>query len=144
MTASWPKVRHLANLAEVAGLVQAHDVEREFESLLSEGRALVESALKSSDCEALARLLADSAQRAEQDWQRVLQGRPASREQAPRLREEAGNNAIFTVASRAGISPGSRHLRAEPDSLGNAVMAHLASSIHLQREITMLLDVRKL
>ena len=146
MVMSRPKVVHLAHLAEVAGLLWAHDIVQEFDSLMNEGRMRVEAALCLQDREALVRLLNEAAQRAAQDWLHIQQGRPASREQAPRLREGAGESRSpeLTVASRAGVSPSSGHLRSEPDGQGNVIIAHVASSIHLQREISLMLDVRSL
>ena len=146
MTTSRPKVLHLARQAEVAGLLWAKDVMDELDGLIQEGRTRIEASMNPRDRDALATLLTKAATRAKPDWERLRRGSPAIREQAPRLQAAAGDNPDrgLTASSRAGVFPGSGHLRAEPTALGAEMTAHMATSMHLQREISLLENVRRL
>ena len=83
-------MEHLAKLAEHAGLLCFGDVKQEFDSLKAEARVLVESRLGEEDRDALAQLLNSSAERAGEDWIRIVTGRPMTRDQAPRAGDAEG------------------------------------------------------
>ena len=91
----------------------------------------------------LEHLIDSATARAEEDWKLLLEGRPASTDQAPRLQDDVDASAQG-LAARAGIASGSGHLRNEPDDQGRDILAHSASTSHLQREITILLHMHRL
>ena len=91
----------------------------------------------------LENLIDTAGNRAEEDWKLLVEGRPANTDQAPRLQDGGVENHL-SVAARAGVSAGSGHLRNEPDDQGRDILAHAATTSHLQREICLLLHIRQL
>eukprot|EP00973_Karenia_brevis_P002171 293267-Karenia_brevis.AAC.1 len=139
-----PKVREMARDGERAGLIWARDVEQEHLELLAEAKRMVIETIGDDNQEALESLLRNAGARAAEDWQCVKQGRPSPTRQAPRAGDGQDLPERRGIAARAGIGPASGHLRADPDELGRPLFANKASTPHLQRELSILLDVRQL
>ena len=136
-----PMVKFFADVGEVAGLFSSDDLMAVLDRESAKAQATLSCPEDSETEQAVAELRQQVAVRAQEDWAALLAAVRTQKQRAPRARRPPakGPHSPGTCESMSLIFE-SDHLRAEPDEDGRALDPRRATSLHVQRELALILE----